>query len=85
MSGRDFRRRPLMLEYISERSSLTDDHLQNKLLEVIKKGNLIGYVQCDIEVPKNLTANFAIFSPIFRNTLVSKNDIGDLMKADVEE
>ena len=31
------------------RRSLTEYHL----LERIKTGNLIGYVQCDIEVPKN--------------------------------
>ena len=49
------------------------------------KGNLFGYVQCNIEVPENLRANFANFPPIFKNTLVSKNDIGDLMKTYAEE
>ena len=56
-----------------------------QLLKEIKKGKLFGYVQCDIEVPKNLRANFANFPPIFKNTLVSKNDIGDLMKIYAEE
>ena len=56
-----------------------------QLLEEIKKGKLIGYVQCDNEVPENLRANFANFPPIFRNTLVIKNDIGDLMKNYAEE
>ena len=37
-------------------------------------------MQCDFEVPENLRANFANFRPIFKNTLVSKSDIGDLMK-----
>ena len=54
-------------------------------LEEIKKGKLFGYVQCDIEVPENLKANFANFPPIFKNTLVSKSDIGDLMKNYAEE
>ena len=63
------------------RRSLTEQ----QLLEETKKGNLFGYVQCDIEVPENLRANFANFPPIFRNTLVSKNDIGDLMKTYAEE
>ena len=44
-----------------------------------------GCVQCDIEVPENLRANIANFPPIFKNTLVSKNDIGDLMKVYAEE
>ena len=32
-----------------------------------------------------LRVNFANFPPIFKNTLVSKNDIGDLTKAYAEE
>ena len=63
------------------RRSLTEQ----QLLEGIKKGNLFGYVQCDIEVPENLRANFSNFPPIFKNTLVNKNDIGDLMKTYAEE
>ena len=58
---------------------------EQKLLEGIKKGNLFGYVQCDIEVPEKLRANFSNFPPIFKNTLVSKNDIGDLMKTYAKE
>ena len=57
----------------------------DELLEAIMQGKLFGYVQCEIEVPENLRANFANFLPIFRNTLVSKIDIGDLMKKHSEE
>ena len=46
---------------------------------------LFGYAQCDIEVTENLRANFANFPPIFKNTLVSKSDIEDLMKSYAEE
>ena len=49
------------------------------------KGKLFGYVQCDIEVPESLRANFANFLPIFKNTLLGKSDIGDLMKNYAEE
>ena len=58
------------------RRSLTE----YQLLGGIKKGNLFGYVQCEIEVPEDLRANIANFPPLFKNTLVSENDIGDLMK-----
>ena len=51
----------------------------------MKKGNLFGYVKCDIEVPEILRAKFVKFPPIFKNTLVSKSDIGDLMKNYAEE
>ena len=42
-------------------------------------------MQCDIEVPENLRVNFANFPPIFKNTLVSKSGIGNLMKSYAEE
>ena len=42
-------------------------------------------MQCDIEVPENMRVNFANFPTKFKNTLVSKNDIGDLMKNYAEE
>ena len=56
-----------------------------QLLEEIKKGKLFGYVQCDIEVPENLRSKFNNFPPIFKDTLVSKSDIGDLMENYAEE
>ena len=56
-----------------------------QLLEEIKKGKLFGYVQCDIEVPENLRSKILNFPPIFKNNLVSKSDIGDLMKNFAEE
>ena len=58
---------------------------EHQLLEGIEKGNLFGYVQYDIEVSENLRANFANFPPMFKNTLVSKNDIGDSMKTYAKE
>ena len=63
------------------RQSLTE----HQLLEGVKKGNLFGYVQFDIEVPENLRANFANFPAIFKNTLVIKDYIGDLMQTYAEE
>ena len=42
-------------------------------------------MQCDIEVPEKLRSKFANFPPIFKNPLVSKSDIGDLMKNYADE
>ena len=42
-------------------------------------------MQCDIEVPDFLRSKFDNFPPIFKNTLVSKSDIRDLMKNYAEE
>ena len=71
--------------YIRENFPYRRSLTEHQLLEGIKKGNLFGYVQCDVEVPKNMRGNFVKFSPISKNTLVSKNDIGDLMKTYAEE
>ena len=50
------------------------------LLAKIKDGSLFGYVQCDLVVPDELKSKFANFPPIFKNTEVGRNDIGDYMK-----
>ena len=68
-------------EHFLQRRSLAAE----RLLEEIKEGKLFGKVQCDIEVPEKLKENFAIFPPVFKNTFVSKSDIGDLMKNYAEE
>ena len=53
---------------------------EENLLEEIKSGKLFVYVQCDIEVPEELKKKFANFPPIFKNTNVSRHDIGSLMQ-----
>ena len=73
--------KPHIREIFPYRRSLTEHQLQ----EGINKRNLFGYVHRDIEVPENLKTNFVNFPPIFMNTLVSKNDIGDLIKTYAEE
>ena len=72
-------------QHIRERFLYRCSLAAEQLLEEIKKGKLFGYVQCVIEVPESLRANFANFSPIFKNTLVSKSEMGDLMKNYAEE
>ena len=52
---------------------------EERLLEQIRGGKLLGYVQCDIEVPGELKKNFASFPPIFKNTNVRRPDIGKLL------
>ena len=54
-------------------------------MQEIKRGKLFGYVQCDLKVPEHLKAYFANFPTLFKNTVVSRNDIGDLMKENAEE
>ena len=72
-------------QHIREHFPLKRSPAADQLLEKIKEGKLFGYVQCDIEVPENLRANSTNFPPIFKNTLVSKNEIGDWMISYAEE
>ena len=72
-------------QHIPEHFPYSRSLAAEQLLEEIKEGKLFSYVQCHIEVPENLRANFAGFPPIFMNTLVSKSDIGDMMKNYAEE
>ena len=51
-----------------------------RLLEEIGSGKLLGYVQCDIEVPQGLKKVFVKFPPIVKNTNVGRHDNGLLMK-----
>ena len=71
--------------YIPENFLYRPSLTEHQILETIKKGNLFDVVQCDIEVPKYLRANFANFFPIFKNTLVRMDIIGVLMKTYAEE
>ena len=42
--------------------------------------HFLGSVLCNLIVPNQLKSEFANFPPIFKNTVVGKNDIGDYMK-----
>ena len=53
---------------------------QESLLAKIREDKLIGYVQCDLEVPDGLKDKFSNFPPIFKNFNVSPADVGDYMK-----
>ena len=58
---------------------------EKQLLQGITDGRLFGYVQCDIKVPEHLRDYFSNFPPIFKNIVVSRNDIGVLMKEYAEK
>ena len=58
---------------------------EERPMQEIESGRLFGYVQCHLKVPEHLKAYFANFPPIFRKAVVSRNDIGDLMKEYAEK
>ena len=58
---------------------------EEQLLQQIIDGRLFGYVQCDIEVPEHMRCDFSNFPPIFKNTVVSRDDVDNLMKEYAEK
>ena len=54
-------------------------------MQGIIDGEFFGYVQCDIEVPEHLRSYFSNFPPIFKNTVVSMEDIDTLMREYAEK
>ena len=53
---------------------------EEQLLQGIIDGRFFGSIQRDIEVPEHLRSYFPNFPLIFKNTVVSKEDIGILMR-----
>ena len=49
-------------------------------MKKIIDGRLFDYVQCDIDVPEHLRDYASNFLPISKNTVVSRDDISNLMK-----
>ena len=53
---------------------------QHHILAALVDGTLFGMVECDVCVPKELQDHFAEMQPIFKNTTVTRNDIGPFMR-----
>ena len=53
---------------------------QNEIIQVVKKGTIFGLICVDIETPEHLKDYFSEMTPIFKNNLVSRNDVGEHMR-----
>ena len=58
---------------------------QSEILAVVVNGTLFGMVECDVHVPPDLRAHFAEMQPIYKNTMVTRDDIGPFMRQYAEE
>ena len=52
----------------------------SNLVAGIRSKKFFGFVECDISVPDELRARFAQFPPIFKNAMVSIDDVGPVTK-----
>ena len=58
---------------------------QNEILTAVIDGTLFGMIECDIHVPPELRPYFSEMQPIFKNTTVTRADIGPFMRQYAEE
>ena len=58
---------------------------QQQIIAAVVDGTLFGMVECDVRVPSELRAHFAEMQPIFKNTTVTRDDIGSFMRQYAEE
>ena len=58
---------------------------QHKILAEMVEGTLFGMVECDVCVPRERQDHFAEMQPIFKNTTVTRNDMGPFMRDYAEE
>ena len=53
---------------------------QQQIIAAVVDGTLFGMIECDIRVPFELKDHFAEMQPIFKNTTVTRDDIGPSMR-----
>ena len=56
-----------------------------QILSEVRNERLFGCVEVDIRMPDHLKEKFREMCPIFKNTEISRDDIGDFMKVYAEE
>lgn len=66
---------------LGEKTSGTEEDILNRIESV----ELFGLIECDIHVPENLKEKFEEMSPIFKNVMVSREDISDHMREFVKD
>ena len=58
---------------------------QNEILTAVNDGTLFGMIECDVRVPADLREHFAEMLPVFKNALVTRDDVGPYMRQYAEE
>ena len=85
MSGGDYKTDAPVKSYLRANFPYKRPLSEEQLLQRIIDGKLFGYVQCDIEVPEHMLDYFSNFPPIFKITVVSGDDIGNLLNENAEK
>ena len=58
---------------------------EESMIERIASGDLFGFVECDIVVPRELKEKFGEMCPVFKNTSLDRKDLSDHMREYAEK
>jgi len=58
---------------------------EQDILGRIENGDIFGAVEVDISVPAGLKSYFEEMPPVFKNTTISRDDIGDYMQGYLDQ
>ena len=64
---------------IQNDQSSDEDITKESILDDVRNEKVFGFVKVDIRVPDDLISTFSEFPPIFKNTEITMNDIGEHM------
>ena len=64
----------------NESGNPTQSITKESILDDIRSESIFGFVKVDIRVPEHLIPIFSEFPPIFKNTEITMNDIGEHMQ-----
>jgi G:T-mismatch repair DNA endonuclease (very short patch repair protein) len=78
-----------MQEFISSLNKISTSNkrymTQDEILNEVRSGSFFGCVECDISTPDDKKEMFSEMAPIFKNTTITFNDIGEHMQQYVKE
>ena len=82
---KELRKEPDVKSFLAPARRQKWNMTQNVILAAVIDGMLFGMIECDIHVPPELRPYFSEMQPVFKNTTVTRDDIGPYMRQYAEE
>ena len=82
---KELRKEPDVKSFLAPARRQKWNMTQNEILAAVIDGMLFGMIECDIHVPPELLPYFSEMQPVFKNTTVTRDDIGPYMRQYAEE
>ena len=82
---KEIRKEPDVKSFLAPPSRPRWTMTQQQILASVVDGTLFGMVECNVRVPDELQDYFSEMQPVFKNTSVTRDDIGPFMRQYAEE